>query len=369
MYRRDRSLRDNSHSHSRSQSLPQRRRTPSFSSSLLDAVYRSIDHESNDVDREDLSFYCDENIIRKHRNFGVKPVEEVHNLRRAIMIENWMEKQSSLGSKCSTNFNHSTSTTSSDSSSAAGAVFSSSEAEYSNYKQRSRRSKPMKCMQFEKRIINEESNYHQQKQKQKQKQQPKQNPSRDGGFTKTKLKALNLYGELKKVKQPISPGGRFTSFLNSIFSSGNGKKVNVCTVKAMEDVNSDTKSKSGCSSSATTSFSRSCLSKTPPSSGCRGKYNSSNSNGMKRSKETAVGTLLARSRSSYPKKGITEFVSRSTFTADDEEEDEDDALSCSSSDLFELDHLKGIGRYREELPVYETTNLKKNQAIANLFIL
>lgn len=47
-----------------------------------------------------------------------------------------------------------------------------------------------------------------------------------------------------------------------------------------------------------------------------------------------------------------------------EEEEEDDDSSCSSSDLFELDHL----RYREELPVYETTILKKNQAIANGFM-
>ncbi|GJX99191.1 BIG GRAIN 1-like protein A [Tanacetum coccineum] len=38
-----------------------------------------------------------------------------------------------------------------------------------------------------------------------------------------------------------------------------------------------------------------------------------------------------------------------------------DYMSDSSSDLFELDNLK----YREELPVYETTHLDTNRAIAN----
>ncbi|RVX17282.1 Protein BIG GRAIN 1-like A [Vitis vinifera] len=51
----------------------------------------------------------------------------------------------------------------------------------------------------------------------------------------------------------------------------------------------------------------------------------------------------------------------------DEEDEDDDAASCSSSDLFELDHLALIGndRYQEELPVYETTHIDTNRAIAN----
>ena len=54
---------------------------------------------------------------------------------------------------------------------------------------------------------------------------------------------------------------------------------------------------------------------------------------------------------------------------EEEEDDDDDAESYSSSDLFELDHLVGIGRYREELPVYETTNIRTNHAIANGLVL
>jgi hypothetical protein len=52
---------------------------------------------------------------------------------------------------------------------------------------------------------------------------------------------------------------------------------------------------------------------------------------------------------------------------EEESDDDDDIASCASSDLFELDNLSvvGIERYREELPVYETTHLGTNRAIAN----
>ena len=55
-----------------------------------------------------------------------------------------------------------------------------------------------------------------------------------------------------------------------------------------------------------------------------------------------------------------------------DDEEFDDAASYSSSDLFELDHLAVIGkemRYQEELPVYETTRVDKNRAIANGLIM
>ncbi|GMJ07592.1 BIG GRAIN 4 [Hibiscus trionum] len=56
---------------------------------------------------------------------------------------------------------------------------------------------------------------------------------------------------------------------------------------------------------------------------------------------------------------------------DEDDDDDDDASSCSSSDLFELDHLVHLGnhRYEEELPVYETTHVETNRAIANGLIL
>ncbi|XP_044472378.1 protein BIG GRAIN 1-like B [Mangifera indica] len=356
-----------------------RRRAPSFSSSLLDAIYRSID-DSNNGSCEELSFGREKPGFKKQRNYtAVKhggSFDQEFKVSRAIMIDNWMEKH----------LNNSSS--SSSDSSSNGGLFSSSEPESSSCKEKSRRSKPgknsIKCIPFEK---GKQENNH-----------PQQSPKREGGgFTKTKLRALKIYGELKKVKQPISPGGRISNFLNSIFS-GNAKKVNVCTVKAMEDVNFDRKSKSTSSSA-----SRSCLSKTASST--RGKYSSSNG-GIKRSVRFCPVSVIVdedcrpcghkciyeddpsltppsnahqqilkncslqkdlKKKKKKKKKGVNEFVSGG-FMDEDEDEDDEDALSCSSSDLFELNDLIGIGRYREELPVYETTDLKTNQAIANGFI-
>ena len=248
MYRRESSVIETT--------IPQRRRTPSFSSSLLDAIYRSID-ESTNGDEETLCHYREKKttLVKKQNNASFEEEIKVSSLRRAIMIEKWIEKQSSYGS--AVHFN----STSSSSDSSSGGIFSSSEAE-SSYKEKSRRSTPAKLdksLQFEPR------NFDNNQQKAK---------SEGGGFTKTKLKALKIYGELKKVKQPISPGGRITNFLNSLFNA-NAKKVKMCSVGVSDDVSFERKSKSTCSSA--TSFSRSCLSKSPSSRG--NKY----SNGKKRS--------------------------------------------------------------------------------------
>ncbi|OMO67228.1 hypothetical protein CCACVL1_20695 [Corchorus capsularis] len=393
----------------RETTVPQRRRTPSFSSSLLDAIYRSID-ESTNGDEATLCHYRETKttLVKKHNNASSLGEEKKgSSLRRAIMIEDWVEKQSGYGS--SAHFN----SASSSSDSSSGGIFSSSEAE-SSYKEKSRRSTPVKSdksfLQFEQR--NFDINNNQQKGKRE-----------DGGFTKTKLKALKIYGELKKVKQPISPGARITNFLNSIFNA-NGKKVKMCSVGVSDDVNFERKSKSTCSSA--TSFSRSCLSKTPSTRGNNNKY----SNGKKRSvrfcpvsvivdedcrpcghksiyheddpslmptsktvqksvkgssrkedlknfvKEKESGVISSNNKArdylrSYQRRGTAKFDLRGLVHdyEDDQEEEDDDALSYSSSDLFELDHLIGIGRYREELPVYETTSFKTNQAIANGFLL
>ena len=383
MYRRESSVIETT--------VPQRRRTPSFSSSLLDAVYRSID-ESTNGDEATLCHYRETKttLVKKQNNASSEEERKVSSLRRAIMIENWVEKQSSHGS--AVHFN----STSSSSDSSSGGIFSSSEAE-SSYKEKSRRSTPAKLdmsIQFEPRNF-DNSNNNQQKAKRE-----------GGGFTKTKLKALKIYGELKKVKQPISPGGRITNFLNSIFNA-NAKKVKMCSVGVSDDVSFERKSKSTCSSA--TSFSRSCSSKTPSS------RDNTYSNGMKRSVKFCpvsvivdedcrscvhkciyeddpslmpTSTVQRSAKSSSRKEELKNFVKekesgvsnkardylrRGTGKLDlrgfiDDYED-DDALSYSSSDLFELDHLIGIGRYIEELPVYETTSLKTNQAIANGFIL
>ncbi|GKV11999.1 hypothetical protein SLEP1_g23205 [Rubroshorea leprosula] len=352
--------------------VPQRRRTPSFSSSLLDAIYRSIDESDGAVHESVPCHYRETTMMKKQSVSSRREEQKVSSLGRAIMIENWMEKQkSSRGS-------------SSSSDSSSGVVFSSSEAESEKPRRRAAPVRPNRCLLFDRR----ETKFDGKQQK----------PQREGGLTKTKLKAMKIYGELKKVKQPISPGGRITSFLNSIFNS-NAKKVKMCSVGAMDDVNFERKSKSACSSAA--SLSRSCLSKSPSSRGNRKKrsvrfypvsvivdeesrpcghkcINEQDPSLMPR-RSVHQKTVKTSTRKDEPKNFVMEkesvyqrhYQKKSTrefhYRCNDEDEEDDDA-SCSSSDLFELDHLIGIGRYRDELPVYETTNFRTNQAIANGFM-
>lgn len=58
---------------------------------------------------------------------------------------------------------------------------------------------------------------------------PPSSSSSDARFSlvKTKAKALRIYDDLKKVKQPISPGNRLASFLNSLLASKNSRKSKI----------------------------------------------------------------------------------------------------------------------------------------------
>lgn len=215
----------------------------------------------------------------------------------------------------------------------------------------------------------------------------------EGGVAMAKSKALKIYGEFKKVsgnnnRQPISPGGKLSSFLNSLFNAKKGK------ISTGYDENFPGKApKSGYSSStcsSATSFSRSCLSK----SSSRGKFTNDRT---KRSVRFCPVSVVVDEdcrpcgQKSVPlgdpyelgsRKSLVEGHQGSESTAknyritggdgepyedEDQEDDDDDGASCASSDLFELENLSGIGgyRYSEELPVYETTNLDTNRAIAN----
>lgn len=419
------------------------RENPSFSSTLLDAIYRSIDEGE-----DELVLYRE--TMRKTRNSGgaavhgggVENDEEMANLRRACLIEKWMEKKVSEkvvvrrksaadlerksrgGHSQFPNFPNSSSTSvflnssSSSSDSSSGGGFSSSEAEstvFANHKP-----KPIRTSVWAepKKLINLNGMDHDIHMFDTFPDVNEQKPKQQNGFVKTKSKAMKIYGDLKKVKQPISPGGRLASFLNSLFTAGNPKKAKISSsTGGYTEKNSDQSSRyskstaytSTCSSAS--SFSRSCLSKTPSS---RGK----SSNGVKRSvrfgpvsvvvgedlqpcgqkslykddlkseknrnliRDSVDGELklliMEKNRrveevardllKNYQKKVESEFNTRNVeeFGMDDEDEDDDDGASCASSDLFELDNLSAIGieRYREELPVYETTHFDTNRAIA-----
>ncbi|KAL4283728.1 hypothetical protein GQ457_16G001850 [Hibiscus cannabinus] len=364
---------------------------PSFSSTLLDKIYRSID--DGETKSEDLRFYS-ETMQRKQRMSGSQ---------RACLIEKWMEKKvsekenavkkhvfsdSEFVRKSHHEHEHDhdgvffSSTSISSDSSSGGFSFSSPDTE-SMY---CTKTKAPSCFV-----------------------RPWPKP------VKTRVSAVQSDKPVK-VKQrqqrpPISPGGRLASFINSLFTTGHTKKSKSSpTTPALSptvSVSRDQKPVSSCSSSS--SCSRSCLSKNSPSTreklrdgskrtvrfcpvsvivdehsrpcGQReivkppsNKYDKEmkfQTTDKARRVEEMAREFLKEYHQNQKKNDFISRDSRRNYVLKHEDEDEDDASSCSSSDLFELDHhvLLGNKRYEQELPVYETTHVETNLAIANGLIL
>ncbi|KAJ4708972.1 Protein BIG GRAIN 1-like A [Melia azedarach] len=442
MYRWEKTLREDRY--------VQERKNPSFSSSLLDEIYRSTDDGS--TKSPDLKFYR-ETMQKKQSRNGVKSgkkvdEEQMSSLRRACLIDKWMEKKSSekanvKGRQVLTEYDHDhdqdvlffSSTSSSSDSSSLG--FSSSDTD-SFYGSRPRsscfvpqRPKPVRTsisVQPEKTKKKERTLFHEQRElhmfddyhyTSAAEHTPKLGES---DLIKSKSRALKIYNNLKKVKQPISPGGRLANFINSLFTAGNAKKTkNSSSLNtSYDDLNSKSGQGSTCSSAS--SFSRSCLSKNSPSTrerlrngvkrsvrfypvsiivdedcrpcGQKSLYEEEEASLMSVSVPTAwkIGKSPSRKNEEELKVQVMERGERvgeiareflKTFhqnqkksdavsrdiriNYEDDDDEDDDAASYSSSDLFELDHLAVIGnnRYCEELPVYETTHVDTNRAIAN----
>lgn len=223
----------------------------------------------------------------------------------------------------------------------------------------------------------------------------------------------------KKPKKPTSPGRKLANFLNSLFMAGSTKKPKLSLSSSVSDSNSydsSEKKPTSVDSSSSSVQSRPCLSKTS-----RGSKNSSEMSQRSVTFYPTSGTLDEDSSPSgykylhkpnpvnnlhtYPStdayklsllskelqfhileedwhaaaakdiitkyqkaKSIMEAVVIKGLDKQDEEEEDDDDVSCSSSDLFELENLAEIDMnmsvYQKELPVYETTHLETNKAIA-----
>ncbi|KAI4316481.1 hypothetical protein L6164_024459 [Bauhinia variegata] len=439
--------------------FPLQHKNPSFSSSLLDKIYRSIDE--GEKKSGDMKF-CRETVGKKQsRSIGKcnRGVEEedigTATLRRACLLEKWMDKKvnekvgtqgrlhlTEMDRKLREDHDHdqdvlffSSTSTSSDSSSGG---FSSSDTE-SLYRVRTkascfapprpkpvRTSVPVRSDKAEKRQSNR---FYEHREVHLFDSSTERIANHEESLIKSKSRALKIYNNLKKVKQPISPGARLTNFINSLFTTGHTKKTkSVSSVGVFEDINAERKLKSGQAStcSSVSSFSRSCLSKSSPSSrekarngvkrtvrfypvsvivdedsrpcGHKCLYQEEDSNLMPMSVPTAwkIGRSPTKKNDQELKFPIMEKtrpveeaareflkeyyrnqrksdlslknlpISRN-IEEEEDEDDDDDAASYASSDLFELDHLAiiGNGRYSEELPVYETTHVGINCAIAN----
>ncbi|XP_072973375.1 protein BIG GRAIN 1-like [Typha angustifolia] len=308
---------------------------PSFSSTLLDAIYRSIDE--NDGERAD------------QRTGGVpyRSASLTAPKKKPAVSERAVTR---IGSR--RGFPNSTSS-SSEGSSYGG--FSSSEAESTGIRpiRTGLRSDPVRSPPI--------TSHHQEKSK---------------NSIRSKIR------ELRKSKTPASPGARIASFLNSIFTAGKTKSSAAAASRGARPAES---SSSACSTAS--SYTRSCLSKTP-------------------STRSAAGAADKRTVRFYPvsvivdeecrpcgqkrihggeameaKKKVEDMMRIHRFDAEEEEEEEEED-SDASSDLFELENLAVIGNggggggggsggggggggYRDELPVYETTSLGTNRAIAH----
>lgn len=318
---------------------------PSFSSSLLDEIYRSIDQPG---DEKEKSFYA-----KSDRCF----LNEYE--REKVMVR----RRSLADVKRSVNF----SSSSSSGGSSCGGGFSSSETEsvYGLSRPKPIRTATKHSNSYSHRYELEDL-------------QPNKHESK---FVKTKSRAMKIYGDLKKAKQPISPGGRLASFLNSIFTSNNAK--NTKSVPRTYDHKSKSVNASTCSSAS--SFSRSCLSNTPSS---RGKLTNNNksrsvrfviveddshksektarhSSEKTRKIEEAARNLLKN----YQKKVecFENYVANNVKDHNEiemsyDDDDDDDDASNASSDLFELENFAVIGneKYGDELPVYGTTRIDMN---------
>ncbi|CAN4115594.1 unnamed protein product [Withania somnifera] len=161
----------------------------------------------------------------------------------------------------------------------------------------------------------------------------------EDGFKRTKSRTSKIFSELKKVKQPISPGGRLSSFLNSLFTYGKKAKIS--------SNDEEIKLKSA-NSSTSSSYSRSCLRKNITSTPCGHK----NLEMYQQNVEAVKG---------INRNYVHENHELKFYKNIEVEDDDDGGGSCASSDLFELD-IFSIGKMG--LPVYETTNLVTNPAIS-----
>ncbi|TYI85666.1 hypothetical protein E1A91_D04G011300v1 [Gossypium mustelinum] len=332
-----------------------RRENPSFSSTLLDAIYRSIDESNNGSTKGEGE------LILYGKKHGSNPSLKEDKMQSACMVQKWMEKKVCCDRRRKS--------------------MADSERIYRN--------------EFDDPMFTSSSSDSSCVAASATQKKPKH----EGGFVRTKSKALKIYSDLKKVKHPISPGGRFAAFLNSLFTAGNAKKKNITSsAGGYEERKSKSEQPTSSTCSSASSFSRSCLSKTPSSRGngtkrsvrfcldhedySRPRENKNDHHQSQASirkpidKELELRIMEENRRvveaakdllKNYQKKK-EEYGNIEEYSDDDEEEEEEeDAASYASSELFELDNLSAIGieRYRQELPVYETTHLDTNRAIAN----
>jgi len=281
---------------------------PSFSSTLLDAIYKSMDEPDDGVaaaarkQTQDLHYSC--------------------------------YYKASLAGSYRASRAHATTSSSSECSSYGG--FSSSEAESSQH----RRLRPIRTSVAAAG------------------EAPAPAPDKTKRAAKNKPGA-NIRAKLRDLRKPASPGARLAGFLNAIF---NGKRAPPTPPSA------SLAAESACSTAS--SYSRSCLSKTPSTRG----QPKRTVRFMDSDSEAAAAVPAAAVERRRVQVGVVELerMLLHRMEMDSDEDDEDEESSDASSDLFELENFAavapaagGAAAYRDELPVYETTRVVLNRAIGH----
>ncbi|GER35385.1 NAD(P)-binding Rossmann-fold superfamily protein [Striga asiatica] len=355
---------------------------PSFSSTLLDEIYRSIDGGPEDFTarRENPAGYRNKtNIIED---------EDKASLRRACLVEKWIEKAAPKGNALNPAIDKNTdliyfSSTSSSNSDSSGAL-SSSDTEFFASRPDpkvscfSTRPKPVRTTGKSKNIYNNNDD------------------EEDELMIKYKSRALKLYSNLKKVQTPISPGGRLTSLITSIFSgsanlkkSKNGRELEKPSRSCLSK---DSPGSRGGGAHRTVRFHPVSVIVDQDSRPCGEKRTCGGGGGVARGKPPLpmvrpLGDELKLGKSEKNRKvemgvrnerkgyighkTMDDFLGKINGRDHEDDDDDCDGISDSSSDLFELNHFAMFAddTFCEELPVYETTRLDTNRVITGRLIL
>lgn len=280
---------------------------PSFSSTLLDAIYKSMEDDPG------------------HSDSGNAATTKKKQQQQEALHYSYYYRPSLAGSyraRAPAPGPHATTSSSSECSSYGG--FSSSEAESSNH----RRLRPIRTAVSAGGAPNP--------------------PAPDQKKPKKPAGASSIRAKLRDLRhKPASPGARLAGFLNTIFA---GKRSAPQTPAAAAEY--------ACSSAS--SYSRSCLSKTPSTRGQAGRT-------VRFVVDSDADAAPERQR--VPTQAVEQMLlRRMEMESDEDDDDEDEESSDASSDLFELENLaavapRGGAGYSDELPVYETTRVVLNRGI------
>ncbi|KAJ1298564.1 hypothetical protein BS78_01G463000 [Paspalum vaginatum] len=291
---------------------------PSFSSTLLDAIYKSMDEP--DAGGVTAAAAKKQSHDLHHYSYYYK----------ASLAGSYRDRDRARPA-------HATTSSSSDCSSYGG--FSSSEAESSQR----RRLRPIRTS-----VAGGEP--------------PAPAPAPDKRAAKPAKKpgGASIRAKLRDLRKPASPGARLAGFLNAIF---NGRRGGGAPPTPPSAASRAAAADSACST-ASSSYSRSCLSKTPSTRGQ-----------PKRTvrfldSDTDAPAAAPPDERRRVQVGVVELERMLLHRMEvDSDDDDDDDSSDASSDLFDLENFAAVApdaaAYRDELPVYETTRVVLNRAIGH----